>query len=98
MNIQLTKFEKAMIVIYFVIIIIMLLNPPWAYFHPETGKFIESLGEKNIFDGVTETKAQIHFSMLLYQIIVIGILMAFAAFVLRSLSKLRKKSKTLKSE
>lgn len=96
MNIQLTKLEKTMIVIYFIITIIMLLNPPWAYFHPETGKFIESLGEKDIFDGVTVPNAQIHFSMLLYRIVVIGILLAFVAFVLRSLSKLRKKGKTLK--
>jgi hypothetical protein len=91
MKFQPTKIEKIMLVIYFIIVVAMLLNPPWAYFHPETGKFIESLGDNNIFYDINERNAQIHFSMLLYRIIVTGILLALVTFVLRIFSKLGKK-------
>ncbi len=91
MRFQFNKLEKVMIVIYLVIVVLMLLNPPWAYFHPETGKFISSLGEHNVFDSRPEAEAQIHFSMLLYQIFVIGVLLTFIAFIFRSFKKLWKR-------
>jgi hypothetical protein len=88
MRFQFNKFEKVLITIYVVIAILMLINPPWAYFHPESGKFIRSYGVSNIFDSRPEAEAQIHFSMLLYQFFVLGIIFVFITFILRMLGRL----------
>jgi hypothetical protein len=97
MRFQINKFEKAMVAIFVVIVISIVLNPPWAYFHPETGKFVRSLGERFIFDGGPEPEAQIHFSMLLYQIFVLGLLLVLLAFFGRFLCRFwRSRSKNQK--
>lgn len=97
LNIQLSKLEKVLIATYILVVISMLLNPPWAYFHPETGKFIRSLGEGNVFDGGPEAEAQIHFSVLLYRIVVTTFLFAIIGFTLRKFKAWKDRSKDTKS-
>lgn len=91
MNIQLNKFEKVMIVIYLLVLVGMILCPPWAYYNPETGAFIKSFGSSNIFDTAPEG-TQIQFSVLIYQIFVVSLLWGLGLFAIRKVYNLFKKS------
>jgi len=84
---KLTVIDKILIAIYLIIVVTMLLNPPWAFFHHESGRFIESYGDIFVFDDKPEG-AQIHFSLLLYQIFVLGFLFASIAIAIRFIRKL----------
>jgi hypothetical protein len=62
---NLTKYDKIIIKIGIVIILLFGLFPPWAHFYPQTGYFIESYGN-SIFYEPPQQDARIHFPHLIY--------------------------------
>ena len=64
----LSKVDKVVLGAYLLWAVLLILNPPWAYFHRETGSFMESSGHHFIFDESREKDLQIHFSLLFYQV------------------------------
>jgi len=92
---QFDKSEKIVVIIYILIVVLMLLNPPWAYFNQETGKFLESIGTYFILNS-PQPEAQIHHTMLIYRIFVLGILLASIIAVLRITKMLWNRSITTK--
>lgn len=64
----LSKFDKVLIGGYVLWMAAAILNPPWADFDPQSGHFINNAGEHYLFDSLPAETAQIHFSLLFYQL------------------------------
>lgn len=92
MKIESTKIDKLLVFVFAMFVTIRIINPPWAYFHPQTGNFVESAGNRFIFDN-QETRMQIHYSQLLYDLFAIGLVLFLIAIVIRAMRNISLKIK-----